>query len=261
MPNWNLTAAKAVSTNAVRLTFDLAMEQTNATDLGDALNPENYKITIFTGAGASSGAGATLGDGYQRRVSQVDKLSPVDLTKVDVRFWPSLDSSAATYQIEAGANILGDTGEARGTTFTKTFSGLDLLKVSEPPEKKALGQDFKNDPFTGKFSLTDQGDFAKHDTIEYLKKRIFRRLVTTIGGFSHLPDFGEGLPLKVKRIVTPSEMRVFKNSLRQGLLKDTDVKGLEIAIEQQDMGIMKVYLKVKTAFGLEFEQQEAFTLE
>lgn len=251
MPDWNLLSATIRTTNTVRLAFDLAMEQTNETDLGDALNPENYVLTLEAGAG----------DGYTRRVAQIDQIDPVDLMKVDVRFWPSLTESESTWKIEAGEAILGDAGEVRGTVFFKTFSGLGLLKTIQTPEEKALGQDYKNDAFTGNFSLTDEGVYATHHTIDYLKKRIFRRLVTVAGGFSHMPAFGEGLPLKVKRIVTPSEMRVFKNSLRQGLLKDADVAGAEVSIEQLDTGIMKIYLKIKTSFGLAFEQVESFSLE
>ena len=261
MPNWNLTAAHIRTTNTVRLTFDLDMKQTNTADLDDALNPENYAISIFIGAGSESGAGVGVGDGRSRFGSQIDQLSPVDLKKVDLRFWPSLDDNGATYQVSAGTDIKGASGEARGIIFSQNFNGLQVFTIQETPEQKALGQDFANDAFTGKYKLTDEGVYARHKAIPYLKKRIFRRIITTAGGFSHLPKYGEGLPLKIKRIIKPSEIRSFKNSLRQGILKDTDVSDVAIALEQQDTGIMKIYLQVKTNFGMEFEQTENFQIE
>ena len=232
MPTWEVSRIDLEASNRVKIVFSLDMKQSDGIDLDDTLLIDNYALIRETGNGPII---------FPASMAQTD---PVDLTSVLLTFWPDLTESGFTYILEVNSQVRGAGGELAGVTNFGTLESLDLsTPIITSGDEEELGRDLAVDPFTGTFEVVD-GHYKTHKGIEYLKKRIFRRIETAAGQFFHLPDYGAGLPLKLKKLGTSAEVRSLRFEIERQVKLEDGVEDARVTLKQENTGILKISLQV-----------------
>ena len=116
----------------------------------------------------------------------------------------------------AAFEVYGAFRKLQPATVTSPRPVRDLANpqtISTVPDGVAQGTIL---PDLGTFVADVTGDYAFDEGRASLKKRILRRLVTARGGFAHLPDYGVGIPSRVKKLASLLNI--------QDIAKDTEVQ-------------------------------------
>ncbi len=190
LPQLAITAASPVSTNVVRVTLSREPQTTVASAAGDVLNTRTWKLVRL-----DSNVGFTI-----------IQISSISETVWDVRVLEALGSSNITHQISADT-LLDTVGGLITVPSAFNFAGLLDASVSTPDRLVANRQysirDLDNPQAAlasgssgGVYKVSNDGDYQLHGGTDFVRKMIFRRLMTAKGGFRFLPDFGVGLRVK-----------------------------------------------------------------
>lgn len=125
-------------------------------------------------------------------------------------------------------------------------------------ENMGTVEDFKNPQVSkdklplgslGAYNITDQGDLAIDNGSESLRKRILRRIVTSVAGFYHLPNYGTNL--ESKSSVTPDLARRIKDRVKNGVREEPDVltASTNVYPVRGEEGMIVVQVTATTVFG------------
>lgn len=243
-----LTVATQVSMTSVRVDFFQvpAPQILSAVRANDALRASNWTLEVLEPFGAFTPLVQT--------VTQADEKSVEVFTDVSL-------TPGTRYKISTTAlNTLGQPllcPEASFRTFDRRVIELgeftDLANpylVSDAP--------IVDPPPLGTNQITDRGDLALDSGRSYLRKRVFRRISTELGGFYHLPNYGLAEPLK--GMSTPDAVRRYRKQAENQIKREPDVKRVRAgavrgpAAEDANKNILFVTLLVEDVRGVVTEQ-------
>lgn len=257
-----VAAARAVAENVVRVLFSEVPVRTGLLTAEDGLRPQNYAMTA-------------LGDSRPVRVVDVAVVEESELA-VDVGLDRAMSASPCRYRVTA-LGVESEAGLPLDVAQSSwEFIGLLLKRV--PPDPETAGgrtRDFASpqqlrdalDPVPdivaatlGAMPIDDTGDYAYDEGSANLRKRIFRRLVTLRGGFYHLPNYGLGLPARLKKGVSGAQLRKLQDDAREQLSSEPDLGGATVSVthsQTEQGGIARVRV---TGYyrGRRFEYSPAF---
>lgn len=258
-PALKLIDAQPIRDNLVRLFFNVPPKFTGVLDPNDASDPERFVITIIPG---------TLDGEDPRQVFPVESrlsiLAGAGGSQLDIIVDRPFDKFPSRYRITVNQlrSAAGALLEPGFTSFA--FSGLsanrivrqrDLLlpnrDIANPQTREALLDPLPitDDPLIlGSIPVDDNGDYAFDEGITSIKKRIYRRLVTGKGKFSHLPDYGVGFPDQVKRLGTQAKRVELAVEAEKQILQEPDVEAVSVVIvnDAQRPGAFRVQIRVQT---------------
>ncbi len=246
--------ATPINSNTVRVFLSREPRHRSPLSGKDSLNRLNWTISIVSGPGTIPVV-ETVENTQPRptAVSGEPQAWSVDL-RTDRRVL-----AATTYLTVAGSAI---TSAAEAPMAAPPFDrddhpGIALPRPRRPqrPTAVRIGVDLFYDPFQARFILDAKGDIDVHGGLDALKKRIIRRLLSTPGGFIHLPGYGVGLRVKeLNRTTDLADLRL--RVARQVRLED-EVARASADVARLAPGVILVSVKVRTrrgeAFGLTFE--------
>ena len=101
----------------------------------------------------------------------------------------------------------------------------------------------------GTYEITDTGDLAQDGGVSSLRKRIFRRVSTTVDQFFHLP--GYGTDLEVKTLLRPDRLVRLQEKLRVQILREPEVSAASVSISRVvgAPNTITVSIRAQTASG------------
>ena len=243
-----LTAAKQVSLTSVRVDFFQvpAPQILSAFRVSDALNAANWTIEVLEPFGAFTPLAQV--------VTQVGEKSVEVFTDVSL-------TPGTLYRITTTAlNTLGQPlmcPEASFRTFAERVIDLgDFTDLANP--YLVTDAPVEDPPPLGTNQITDRGDLALDSGRPYLRKRVFRRISTELGGFYHLPNYGLAEPLKGTS--TPDAVRRYRKQAENQIKREPDVKRVRAgavrgpAADDANKNILFVTLLVEDVRGVVTEQ-------
>lgn len=252
--------AVAVRENVVRVEFNVAPLLTGTLDPNDASDRHRWAVAPVPG-----GVGL---DGLQVR-----PVAPVQAARanvpngagrfIDVTVDRPFSAYPCRYRVAANNLVTPD-----GFTLNPCFTGADFYAVraahvSNNPEAVLPRRDVASpqslnaflsipDPALqalGAFAVDATGDYATDSGIINLKKRIYRRLLTTKGAYAHLPDYGVGVPQYGKRLATAAARQEMVAEAERQLRQEPDVAAVSVQLQQRRPGLFALLVLVRTVAG------------
>jgi phage baseplate assembly protein W len=104
----------------------------------------------------------------------------------------------------------------------------------------------------GTFEVDETGDYSSDVGLANLKKRINRRLITSKGGFVHLPDYGVGVFEHMKRLSMAATRQNLADEARRQIKQEPDVAAVSVvvAVDPKVPGLVIFQVAVKTVDGV-----------
>jgi len=252
-------AVEQVSTNAIRVTFSIPVKQINPAGPTDALNPDNYLVTSPNATlpllqyVTPAGGAPVLDPEPLVEVTVANPTAPT--TVVELVFDQALPAGALLF-ITPQDIVSADVGVPIVATqfFLEVFAegrparplpgqSLDArFDLANPQTPTDAG----NDPL-GTFQFSEAGDIANDTGRAYLRKRIFRRLSTSPGGFFHLSDYG--LRPRDKAAVTATLLRELQRDIEAQVAGEPDVVAVRARLREIAPGVVGVRLRVQDGLG------------
>jgi hypothetical protein len=140
--------------------------------------------------------------------------------------------SSTTLLDEGGSPI----DAPRNTTFLgslqKTKSSIDELTA----RRKFSIRDIDNPAAPkgsnpgGVFTVSSDGDYLLHEGSDFIRKLIFRRLMTTKGGFYHLPNYGVGL--RVKEPLPAGDLISLQKEIKDQIEQEPEITQSRVIVTQ-----------------------------
>jgi hypothetical protein len=183
-------------------------------------------------------------------------IDPYDPTAVHLRTVPQLQTGVE-YDVTIAGSVRGRACES--------FSGLAtfrLLARTRPPLPRSTiaaidtYRDFANPPFEiidgklepgpGFWKYDETGEIILDDAAASLKKRVLRRISTTIGGFAHLPRYG--LTAVRGQVARPGELQAMAIALQEQIVAEPDVRDASVAASVESTaggGIVRLDIRVQ----------------
>jgi hypothetical protein len=234
--------ARAIEGQTVRVVFDEEPFHLTSAGVNDALNPGNYDITITSGQGVKPqviGVKENMVTGPTLAVFAGDERA-FDI-QTDRQLIVGLQ-----YQVTV-KRLVAKAGGALGSPYSQPFSGI--IKLQEPflPTGQRGLVDIASDPVTGGYSVDQGGDIANQSDQSGYKKRIIRRLVTSKGAFSWLPDYGVSVPLK--RPMSTRKLGELSLDIVRQVSQEPETATVLPKLELNANGYLSVQLKITTKRG------------
>lgn len=250
-----LVQAVAIRENMVRLTFNTAPRFTGVLDPHDASNPERYQVVAIS-------------DAREVEVVHVEQAAVDGAVGaiIDITLDRSMTGYPEEYRVAVNQLTTMD-GALLDVNFT-SYTFPALYRYVQPPARdlKLPSRDIANpqtlqamlDPLPdvsfnvlGSIPVNADGDYAFDDGITNLKKRIYRRLLTSKGKFAALPDYGVGVPGKLKKLGTAAVRLQLAAEAEKQIAQEPDVLGVKVRVEndQSTPGLTRFKIRVRAKFS------------
>lgn len=179
-----------------------------------------------------------------------DKADPTQiLVTVDTDMEPGAEYDLTVYRIEA------ETGETIAGPLTWRLRGLGL--PAEPIIRSALR--LRQDPYLdianaaipgvelAGWVMGPGGRFLRHGGIASLRKRVFRRIITSAREMQILgPDYGADLQIGV--LARPSTLQLWANRIQTGVSQEPDVASVQVRVSTPTSGAEQVDITVAVSY-------------
>jgi len=203
--------------------------------IGDALNPLIWSISRADTGEVLTVAGVTRVSAQRYRLQTIETLGPVSVTHT---------VSTETLRAVSGTLCI----PPRSATFAGIESLDTPLAIADRPIDLATAGVVSGSAILGgSMVVGDDGDYTTHSGDELLRKLIIRRLITRRGAFTHLPEYGLGLPVKMP--LRSSMLATLKTQIEQECLKEQDVAAASASLTVQPDGYLLIVLKVRRKVG------------
>lgn len=268
-----ILGAVAVRENVVRVTFNQAPIFDRTLSPNDASDPDRWSVVADT---------STIGlDGEAARPVLVVAVEVADIVlsfgaeidvTVDRPFSPfptyyrvsanQLIAQATMMPLDPAASSFRFQGLYRILRNPQTEATVPSRDLANPQDYEAMligGDALPGAPdasLLGTFPVDASGDYAFDQGLVQIKKRIFRRLMTTPGSFAHIPDYGVGIPTFAKKLNTAAtRAKVVAESQRQILLEPGVVEATVSAeTDPTAPNVTRFRIRARTsAFNVEFD--------
>lgn len=217
-----------VSTHVIRVNLSQDPQAISSQLPGDVLNPLTWKVVR-----TDTGVGFT-----------VLEITPTpDNTEWDIRVLEPLASSNIVHQIATETLLDKNQNPLANPPAIADFTGVLDASLSTPA-RKAANQKFAirdlNNPQAslpsgstgGVYTISKDGDYQLHGGTDFVRKLIFRRLMTTRGAFRFLPGFGVGL--KVKEPVPTGDLITLQKQISEQVKLEPEVDRVRVSVAQNE---------------------------
>jgi hypothetical protein len=254
----SLITILSAGTNELIAFFTTAPKCRDPLGYRDARNPEMWAITPVDPAVEAFDGSLIVPPGARRPTINpwigqcfVDADDP---TQVHIRTVPQLEPGIS-YDVTLAGSIRG--------AHCQEFGGVATFRVraaDRPQNEKSrfAAQDTYRDwanPYvsnagqlgTGTWLLDETGERVLDDAESSLKKRVIRRIITELGGFMHLPNYG--LTTLSKRIAKPSAIQGYVVRVQEQLRREPDVRDASVtgSLERGTTGsVVRFFVRVQT---------------
>ena len=97
------------------------------------------------------------------------------------------------------------------------------------------------DRVAGTLRVDSSGDYVDHTGVPFLRKLIIRRLMTTPGGFFHLPNYGVGI--RLKEPLPTGDLVKLRTEIQQQVLKEPEFDSAKVSISLGTNGVLTIIVQ------------------
>ena len=94
------------------------------------------------------------------------------------------------------------------------------------------------DRIAGTLRVDDSGDYVNQSGVPFLRKLIIRRLMTTPGGFFHLPDYGIGI--RLKEPLPGGDLVKLRTEIQRQVLLEPEFDSAKVSIALATNGVLTI---------------------
>lgn len=229
-----------VGNNVLSIVYDRYPERGDTLLNTSADNPLNYDIAEVDPRLYADDGTVELpsGKAVSTRDVSIIQAEPYAADEKQILIYTDLPmEEAVEYDIQIASDILGASGEVFAGTQTFRVSGLGFSRVAmtevEARENRYrdLAMDLTGEgdiQFLQTYEFSDNNDIAIHSGVASLRKRIYRRIITSRGGFVFFPQYGSTLGLKA--MLRPGNIQAMANSMVSQIRKEPDVRDAAVVI-------------------------------
>ena len=127
--------------------------------------------------------------------------------------------------------------------------------IASPQTYSALsiGTETVSDAVLGTFFIDESGDYAFDSGVNQLKKRVYRRFVTTPGGFPANPGYGVGVLGYGAQLSVMGVRQRICDEARQQISTEPDVKACSVtaSTDPKNPNITIFAVRVQTVAGID----------
>ncbi len=277
-----LVDAVAISENLVQLRFTKPVYFSSILDVGDASDPAHYVVTVVAGGVGLDGSPA-------RVVAVVSATLATDTlptgatpgTVVDVTTDRPLTPYPSVYGIVV-AGLMTPAGSPLDVAASKAqFLGSFKEIVQPDASSPHPARDFANPqtlaalvdaasgapggtlgtPQLGAFLVDVTGDYALDSGMTALKKRIYRRLMTTPGAFVHLGEgYGVGVVREGKRLASAAVIGRIAARAEAQISLEPEVAQVRVRAINDNAGLVRFVMLVRTRAGADAKFTAVFPI-
>jgi hypothetical protein len=259
-----LDRVEPIRENVVRLFFSEAPRFTGILDPHDASDPARYSINVVAGTVGNNGklVRSVIPVKAEIALEALAGGAAIDVT-TDRPFTPY----PAQYIVAANGLIAASSGALLVPPASFVFFGL--YRFLQPPalDTRIPSRDIANpqtrsamlDPLPdpnnplllGTIVVDENGDYAFDEGITNLKKRIYRRLLTSRGRFAHLPTYGVGVPDQVKRLNIAAVRGALASDAQKQISEEPDVQAVTVRVvtDPTAPNLVRFKVRVKAKFS------------
>lgn len=257
-----LIYAEPVRDNVVRIRFNLPVKFTGVLDSTDASNPRRYGINVDTSSVGYDGLNARP---VKPIKAELAAIAGANGTIVDITVDRPFSPYPSRYSVSVNGLVgFGNNYYLNACYASMNFNGLYRKLQNQASDLVVPSRDIANpntlsallDPLPlinplqlGIIPVDDSGDYGFDEGITNLKKRIIRRMITAKGSFTFLPDYGVGIPQRIKRLNTASGRQELASECQIQISKEPEVSKCVVQALQDSskpsLVIFKVLVKVK----------------
>lgn len=267
LPPFRVVQVVPIDSNTLRIFFSKQPRLVGPLGTDDALNRLNWTLSLVIGPGKTPEI-----EKMENAQPQPDLVGPIS-TGLDGNpingaiptAW-SIDLRTArriiletTYLVVASSLMIAVDGDAMAAAPNDRGEspGIFVLRPRVIQRSSAtracvdIFYDFFGDRSAqGAFNLNPRNDLDTHGGISALKKKIIRRIITTPGGFFHLPQYGVGL--RNKGPFDPTSLAEIRLKIRDQVIQEREVADVSVAVATFAPGVLIIDLRVKTTIGTQF---------
>lgn len=247
--------ASPVASNAFEVVFTGKPVGVSNVDPASATNRLNYTLSVTSGGGTF----------------------PVVTSVVDLEPADDVQAGAWRVRVNTDRRLLLDTtylvvvsnvtreedgaGLAPAPGDRASFLGAAVARPLRQPRPVAVdvGVDFFYDFFGGRapsgaYVLDAKSDYDVHAGREALRKRVIRRIISSPGGFFHLPRYGVGL--RVKEPLRTTDLNDIQETIQRQVDEEPDVLQSAVQVALVDRSVLFIQVTARTRrqeVRLEFE--------
>lgn len=245
----SVSSAYAFDAQTIRVRYTNDAKDFTALGNADALNPDNYDVTVIAYPAMALGLAAPP-DPIPLKVSRVkDSTGAFVVTDFDISVDAVLRHNV-TYRVTV-SNVTDEGGIVIAPPVFADLPGVFTVPLV-PKRLRTVGNDFAVDMRTGRVLQTASGDIALFGQKAALLDRILKRITIAAGGFYHLPDYGLGLKPKSAKIST-SSLPELRNDILAQLGRESDLVDPDVGLSsRQDTaysGVLVVDVKGSMSTG------------
>ncbi len=229
---FRITSVSAIQNNMINVNFSVEPYDIDAYNPVSALNPINWTLKD------SNNNPVAIAD--IEIFNPLDGLTPGAGTENAIQIITAVPLlQFMTYTLTASAGI-----ESEGSVLpihaplSFNFTGLYVpvttgTSASSSPLFKTLVQNVIGNDLSYDFSVMDItsdsiNDWASETGKDQIKKLITRRLITPIGGFYHLPDYG--FNLQPKKIYKTNDYNKLQRDMQRALLQEKGIQSVSVSL-------------------------------
>jgi len=206
----------------------------------DVLNPRSWEITRGDTGEAYTVMGAAL-------------VAPQTVDIYTLQKWGDI---FVEHTVSA-PDLFDSSGNPIVLPFSDTFKGCVARKLSATPQGQVdlLNPQFPDQDGTGgALVIGSSGDYQHESGIPFLRKLIIRRLVTDIGGFFHLDQYGLGL--RAKQATIGSDLQRLKGLIERQVALEPEFSAVRATLRLTPTGILYIGIKARLSSSNEEVQIE-----
>lgn len=218
-----ISYAYAVGDRTVRVVLTTQPLESTGLVTGDALNPNTWQVTRGDTGAALTVLGVVPIDEYTFDLSTLETLPPWGIA-CTVAAPDLLDTFGAPITTPYSATFQG-VQSTQASTYTQQI-GTRRLATTDLANPQALSGATLG--VAGTLQIAPSGDYRTVTGNELLRKLIYRRLMTGLGEFFHLPTYGAGLA--VKQPVPASSLPGLRSLIDRQIRQEPEVADLAVQV-------------------------------
>lgn len=215
-------AKVAAATNrAIDVTFTIAPKVVTPIGAGDALNLANWTVVdVMTGVASTVLAIASVGPLTVR----LTLMGPMNRSH--------------DYLVTASTALVSAAGYPITTPRTGTILGMAQRRAKQARTLVDVRNPQTDSPNGGALVTTSAGDYDTEDGLAMLRKLVFRRLTTAVGGFYHLPGYGFGIDVSIP--YPSSQLYTLKSAIEREVRQEPEIARADASLTITPDGVLTV---------------------
>lgn len=248
-PPFRVLFVTPVGSNTLRVFLASEPRHYSTLSLDDALFRDNWSISVLSGPGLVPVVERV--ENAQARPNEFPTIPGA--WSIDLRTNTRVLTNT-TYLTVASPNLVSAFGApmAAAPDDRDDHPGIAVIRPRRPQRSLQVTpsdsrKDLHYDTLRGIWILDSKSDIALHDGLDALKKRVIRRLISVLGGFYHLPEYGANL--KAKELFNATKLSLIRRDALDQIRREEEVRKVSVLATSPASGVLVLNVSITASFG------------